>query len=499
VSAHLRNSLIAYGGVAAALLIGWQIGNGSLWLAALLCGIAALMALGRLSPISPDVLIAGVVLACYLVGNRGFAQLSLPGIPLLPAEFVLGLGVPWLIFRAARTKAFPVRRDSLNLAIVAFIVIGAVRMPGDLRQFGVMALRDFATVYYAVFFFLAQQWCEDEEAAWWIESCLDVGLALALPAFAAFTFWPDFIIGHLSVNGIPLIYAKSDVACVFMVTASFWFLDRYARTSRIRHLVLAVANLAGVVLSDSRAAVVGLAVCAAWLCLFRFAFKSGRVLRLLAILSAAGLLALGGDALLPRKPGETSHLFRVYESARTVFDFSGTYVPESEMLVDKAGNNSFRTVWWKAVAEETYDNGLWLGLGFGHDLAEKFVEIYYPDGSEEFSVRSPHNVLLTIFARMGLVGLASALVFLAALAARTWRAASLSPDHEIDPAWMGCWAIFVTACFGVVLEGPMGAVVFWILLGYANARLHSLEARSRADSEPAAAEPAAGERLLARA
>ena len=37
-------------------------------------------------------------------------------------------------------------------------------------------------------------------------------------------------------------------------------------------------------------------------------------------------------------------------------------------------------------------------------------------------------------------------------------------------AWCYVWAIFTSACFGVVLEGPMGAVVFWILLGAAAAR-----------------------------
>ena len=28
--------------------------------------------------------------------------------------------------------------------------------------------------------------------------------------------------------------------------------------------------------------------------------------------------------------------------------------------------------------------------------------------------------------------------------------------------------MLVSACFGVVLEGPMGAVIFWTLLGIAN-------------------------------
>jgi hypothetical protein len=35
--------------------------------------------------------------------------------------------------------------------------------------------------------------------------------------------------------------------------------------------------------------------------------------------------------------------------------------------------------------------------------------------------------------------------------------------------WACVWTILVSACFGVVLEGPMGAVVFWSLLGILNA------------------------------
>ena len=35
--------------------------------------------------------------------------------------------------------------------------------------------------------------------------------------------------------------------------------------------------------------------------------------------------------------------------------------------------------------------------------------------------------------------------------------------------WCMVWGIFGSACFGVVLEGPMGAIVFWTLLGMANA------------------------------
>jgi hypothetical protein len=34
--------------------------------------------------------------------------------------------------------------------------------------------------------------------------------------------------------------------------------------------------------------------------------------------------------------------------------------------------------------------------------------------------------------------------------------------------WSVAWVMLTSGCFGVVLEGPMGAVVFWTALGMAN-------------------------------
>jgi hypothetical protein len=75
---------------------------------------------------------------------------------------------------------------------------------------------------------------------------------------------------------------------------------------------------------------------------------------------------------------------------------------------------------------------------------------------------------VTILGRLGLVGLLIFLGFLGLLATRTWRVVR---DPESDATqvaqWIALWPIIVSACFGVVLEGPMGAVLFWTLLGIA--------------------------------
>jgi hypothetical protein len=82
------------------------------------------------------------------------------------------------------------------------------------------------------------------------------------------------------------------------------------------------------------------------------------------------------------------------------------------------------------------------------------------------------------------VGLAPFLFFFVVLVVRTWRAARHLP-LEIAGLWAGVCIILTAACLGVVLEGPMGAVVFWTLLGLASA--------STADAESTPETPATDE------
>jgi O-antigen ligase len=126
-------------------------------------------------------------------------------------------------------------------------------------------------------------------------------------------------------------------------------------------------------------------------------------------------------------------------------------------------------VWWRAVLTETIDRNPYTGVGFGYDLADRFVRQYYPESGEEFSVRSPHNALVTIFARLGAAGLLVFVGIVAVIGRLTRQAVRLGPQ-EAAP-WCAAWIILASACFGVVLEGPMGAVVFWTVLGIAHARL----------------------------
>jgi hypothetical protein len=56
------------------------------------------------------------------------------------------------------------------------------------------------------------------------------------------------------------------------------------------------------------------------------------------------------------------------------------------------------------------------------------------------------------------------------MALRTWRALrDPTLTFTSGASWCAAWVLLICAAFGVVLEGPMGAVVFWTILGLANA------------------------------
>jgi O-antigen ligase len=443
---------------------------------ALLSASLALFLLARWQPFPIGTVLLGGALVGYIVGNRGFAQLLLSSkFPLLPAEAVLLIGGGLLLAQAALRRELPLRRDPLNLLLLAWLVAGTVRVAFDVRLHGFMALRDYALVYYAGFFYLAQEAARDARGG---RALLNTTLAaaMALPAIhLLFQQFPDFFLGTLTVRGAPLIYYKGDLVGTFAAVGAVLAFLRFEEHGHRRWVVVSLALAGTTLASGNRASMLGLLVAAGWLAI-------GRRWRFAAVLGVSGMAAaivILTVAAATKTSWEKTPLFGVYERAVSLIDPTGQRTYRGENSATKGDNNIFRTVWWKAVIDETMEENPYTGLGFGHDIADRFARVYYPEGSEEFSARSPHNVLLTIFARMGAVGLLLFLSAMSVVAVRTWRAIRAGP--EASAPWCAAWVILISACFGVVLEGPMGAVVFWTLLGVAHASSLHQEPESGVD------------------
>jgi hypothetical protein len=461
-----RQRLIAVGSALLAVWLGWLLAEGAYLLPALAGVIALAAVLVRTTRLPADVILLGLLVVGYIVGGRGFAQLMpVAGLPLFPAEWGLAAGLGWLVVQSALQRRLPWRRDILNWALLLWLTLGTARVAVDVPRYGLMALRDYAMICYAAFFFIAQRHAVAARARNYLVSCLGLAAAALLPVIFLFSNYPLFFLTTLTVRGVPLIYLKGDLAVTFLAAGSVIIFHAVRRTHRRWGWPLAVAMFLVVLASDSRAALVGGGAAMMGLALTRrWAFPAVQAGSAAVVLAVAAALAFTGNS-----PGAEARLHGLYERVASLFDVSGIRVYESDATLTKADNNRFRLVWWRTVGRETWNQGRWFGLGFGYDLAKSFVQAYDPAMGEDFSARSPHSIILSAFGRMGCAGLAVLLAVAAAMVVKSWRAwRDRSTDLLACGLWGAAWVIFVSACFGVVLEGPMGAVVFWTVLGLAN-------------------------------
>jgi len=485
MSPKLRLWVLCAVGVVLALTVAWNVANESYGFASL-CLLFALWLLAEWihGPL-PDAWVLAALLLGYILGNRGFAQWILTSwFPLLPAEAGLLLCAPALIVRMARREVPGVRRDPLNLAILAWMIVGTARMPIDFQRYGFTALRDYATIYYASFFFIAQAIARHRASVKLLRNTLlATGLILPL-SYLVYSQMPEFFISRLQFRGIPLLFYKDDLVAAYLFAGFFLFQTVTAWTPLLRALAATVNYAVVFTIDSSRAALVALAVTCGWWALARR--WAPWKLQAAIIPSAISLLAL--IAIFRAADISQSRLYSIYEHVASITDVSGTRQYESSEQEFVGDNNRFRLIWWRTVIDETWGGGRLFGLGFGYDLAAQFIKNYNLDMGDEFTARSPHSIYFTVLGRMGLVGLAAWLAVVAAIVARTWKAIRIvRHDDGALPVlgwWSVSWVMLMSASFGVVLEGPMGALVFWIALGVANQSSHELVASAN-DEVPA--------------
>jgi O-Antigen ligase len=489
VNLPFRGWLIAAGSIVLAVWLGWLAAEGAYTLPALAGVVAGAAILVRVTRLPADVILLGLLLIGYIVGNRGFAQLMpLPGLPLFPAEFGLGVGLAWLIIQAALRRSLPWRRDFLNRALLLWLVLGTARVAVDVRHFGFLAIRDYATIYYAAFFFLAQQYAENPRARRYLIACTVAAVLILLPTYYLYARYLLFFFFQLTIRGIPLIAIKGDLAYMFLAAGSALIFHVVRGPHRVWGWPVATVLFLAVLAGDSRASLVGAVVAMGWLALARrWAYPATLAGAAALVLLAVLALAYSGNV-----PWASARLDGLRDRVISIGDINSQVTYDKEASAYKGDNNRFRLVWWRTVLEDTWAQGPVFGLGFGYDLAADFIQEYDPDMGEDFTARSPHSIVVGTIGRMGAAGLLSLLAIVGAMTVRTWRALR---DRTTDPTavglWCAVWVIFTSACFGVVLEGPMGAVVFWSLLGIANAMTAAPVAGiAPADKEPGNPAPA---------
>ena len=132
------------------------------------------------------------------------------------------------------------------------------------------------------------------------------------------------------------------------------------------------------------------------------------------------------------------------------------------------------TVWSGVISWVGQDNSrIVFGSGFGNDFLTQSGTIQYLEGTEYTGVRSPHDWFVGTYARVGLIGLALAVIVCLGL----FRLIYVNRRH-VGGDELQCLSalliisILIVASLGVVLESPFGAIPFFWAAGVIYASRH---------------------------
>ncbi len=399
--------------------------------------------------------VLNMLLVGYIVGNRGFAELTLAK-PLYPGEIALGVIFVATLIRYVLSRELPDLSGLLARLVLIYCVLGAVRLFLDYSTYHMDAARDSAMVYYSIFFFLGRELATRPASKLMLERCLRFSFIALVPIALVQRLFPEtFMINILS--------QKDDILTTFSALGVFVLYTR-PNIYRFKWLraMLILFYIGYIAIGVTRASLVGLMLGGIILLVAR----QWKFLSYFAVALVLGLTALGGLAFTYGSSSTISPEVML-EKFESIVDVTGTKQYNSDFGNLKASNNEFRRTLWQSFFDDTTESSPVFGRGFGYDFLARYQDVFRK--GEWGNLRSAHNFYITLYGRMGIIG---SIVFLlitwqvivggvrAGLAAR----AGWLPLEDLS-YWCGAWAILTAAVFGVVLEGPMGATVFWTFLG----------------------------------
>jgi hypothetical protein len=324
------------------------------------------------------------------------------------------------------------------------------------------AARDFAPYAYASVAFLSAASFHRSTAAGRARTMTIIRTALLfhLAWVVAVRAWPA-LPSHLptvnSEQGLHLLTMRGATDLNLVGVTAALFLYRFLHSGRKARLILVVAPVLLVASMPARAALLGTGaalVTAGLLSYARPAIDARHWRRRIVTIGALPSLLVAAGSLLPTTTAGSQLL-------------SGLGVTEAVTDTDISGLGTVqaRQTAWRLVIDYNADNhGQLTGLGFGPDyLFDSGARV--PLGGS-IHLRSPHNYLLSVYARLGLLGLALFCLLIVA-AVRAAVASRTAAASEEVVAFAACYfaAVLVTALVGVELESPFCAVPFYWCVG----------------------------------
>jgi O-antigen ligase len=409
----------------------------------------------------------GFVVAGYLLFDRAFAWIHIPGTPIFVGEVALAAGLFVILQTPQLGRLIRVSRPVQFLSL--FMLWGFGLALEGFSNWGIDAVRDSALWYYGGFALISAALLLYKPDLW--DQTTD-RLVRFIPLFLTWmivrlAFAQTAIGPRIPDSQIRLTSHKTaNIAVNVAIVLAFLLIivgPSVSKELRSRARIFTLLGLLLVVAvgTQSRggflAAVMVLAV----------VFYVARHVRglMIGVVGLAVLIAILAAALdvkfqLDRRELSVEQVLENIQSISEEASTGGRY----------DNTTQWRLELWRLVSEEVLRTERVLtGFGFGENLALRFS---FENESESVPLRNPHNSHLSVLARMGTMGMALWIAMFATWymglirARRQFR--ELGEDRRANLAlWLmlAVSGILINAFFDPTLEGPQVGIILWLLFG----------------------------------
>ena len=415
----------------------------------------------RVVPETRYLKVLGVCLLGYALFSRTFAYTGVP--PLFIGEIMLAVGVFMALPSGQLGKVFESWAARLWLALVVWTIVRTVPYLGT---YGLDGPRDAMLIGYGFYAIIvaALILAKPERLRDLVERYGTFAVVMLSAAWLVYLVakqlgesqpglpWAPHVKVFQAKGGDLMVHMTGIVAALVLglvrATPARWAMAAFSSG------IIMVSNRGGMV-----AFVLGLGL--AWLLRPRGA-GVGRFVYAFVMLVMLGVL-IGPFVQVQVQDGTRElSVEQVVENVKSIFG-------RSQSSLD--GTKQWRLLWWTKIVNYTLDGPYFVGgKGFGINLAES--DGFEVGEGDDDSLRSPHNGHLTVLARGGVpafvLWIALHLAWLGAVLGAWLRAYRADRRRWMAVfAWVaGFWvAAMVNGSFDVFLEGPMGGVWVWTVIG----------------------------------
>jgi len=418
--------------------------------------------------------LVGALFLVYVVGGRGLANVS-AGALFISEVLLAGLLAALLADLLHRRGMLFVEGSTLHSWLITLFIVATLRLVFfDLGE-GFWALRDYVVFVYPltaliVFHLLVTR----PHYASAIGKALVVTIPVAFISYSVSRLLPGLHPLESVLIGERTVVPARDVIVGLQGAAMAVLLSGRA-VDRQGRLVIGATLALSLLASSSASSLLALVIVGG---LFLSAQENAgaRLVHLAAVWMPIGLISAAIALVVLQIIGFSDAVAGLLDEFQTFTTIIRGEVTDQNSDTLAVATTNWRFAWWSDLLFGRTPTESLIGQGFGADIATEFQRDFLGvyDYSESFGwerVRGAHNITVTSFARMGIIGFALVativVVQVAHLAGPSMRAA-ISAGH-LTPFEYAVWGYLIGGTINsqtqYTWDAPYAALPYWTLFG----------------------------------